>query len=301
MFATFQTLSDLSMDAAKCDWPDRADPMFAAHMRNHALDAVFYDVGALSRAEVDYVLACRRAEGSILVVRPEPDSGVALIGSAQDFLRKGPDAPRALVVAGVGSSALGTAALARNVAQATGKPVAGVVSGYGMHDLLFEALGGWFWYRTMNKLHHHANSSLNGFGKQDRMARFGNVLSPDTATLKDLFLAPEPAFDLIAGHSKGNLTIAEALYQAEATGEAGPQALLATAHIITISAAIYMPERAKRVTDIIGQIDWFGRINSHPDVEPDIEVPGAWHHTNTSSFTGLDVTKAIKTALALGA
>lgn len=61
----------------------------------------------------------------------------------EDFLRHAPSA-NALAIAGVGSSALGAAAFARNVADGLGEPVAAVVSGYGLADVLTEALGGFF-------------------------------------------------------------------------------------------------------------------------------------------------------------
>ena len=56
-----------------------------------------------------------------------------------------------IALAGVGSSGLGTAALARNVADAYGVDVAGIVTGYGMADVLSEALGGWFFYGTIDR------------------------------------------------------------------------------------------------------------------------------------------------------
>ena len=62
------------------------------------------------------------------------------------------DAVDAIAVAAVGSSALGTGALARNIADHLGRPVAGVVSGFGMSDLLTEAMGGWFVLGSRNAL-----------------------------------------------------------------------------------------------------------------------------------------------------
>ena len=41
-----------------------------------------------------------------------------------------------------------------------------------------------------------------------------------------------------------------------------------------------MAPRYKRIVDVIGGIDWFGTLNSRPDM--DVKAPYmAWHHTNT--------------------
>jgi hypothetical protein len=167
-----------------------------------------------------------------------------------------------------------------------------------MKDLLWEALGGWFWFRSLNQLRHGAEVSGKPFAVNGHTPDWANRISPDTTSLTALFSAEEPLFDVIVGHSKGNLSIAEALYQAQARAPAPARTLLRHAHIITVSAAIYMPDDSRHVTDIIGALDWFGRMNSHPDVTPDIVVPNAWHHTNTELHAHLNVTKAIAKAVA---
>lgn len=56
----------------------------------------------------------------------------------------------AVVVAGVGSSAIGTASLARNLADYLKRPVAGIVSGCGVEDVISEGFGGWFGLGAIN-------------------------------------------------------------------------------------------------------------------------------------------------------
>jgi hypothetical protein len=108
------------------------------------------------------------------------------------------------------------------------------------------------------RLRHGADERGKPFAAADgRTLRWGDSLSPDTASLKSLFSAEEPLFDVIVGHSKGNLSIAEALHEAQSAAPASARALLRHAHIITVSAAIYMPDESRRVTDIIGAADWF--------------------------------------------
>lgn len=270
------------------------EPLHALHLRNHTLDALFYDVGEISHDTVDQASALPFSEGGILVVHPGKRDRLEFFAGPAQFLRAGTSRPRTIAVAGVGSSAVGTAAFAKNVANAVGAPVAGVVSGYGMNDLLSEAMGGWFLFRPLNKQRHRMDGENE---PPAALAAWDDALSPDTTTLTALFSANEPLFDVVVGHSKGNLSIAEALYRTQSKKPAAAKALLRHAHIITLSAAIYMPNAAKRVTDIIGAIDWFGRLNSHPDVEPDIVMAGAWHHTNTHLPAHLNVTEAVSRAL----
>ena len=84
------------------------------------------------------------------------------------FMNKEGPTIRAIAVAGVGSSALGTAALARSIADALDTDVAGIVTGYGLSDVMTEALGGWFVFGAADRIrfamekclrahaHHHA-------------------------------------------------------------------------------------------------------------------------------------------------
>src|SRR5690242_7794266 len=90
---------------------------FPLQERNQAIDVVFYDVGALTAAERGGLSPLLDLKGTILVVPPRA-SGRPLrrYPNALRFMLHEGDTVRAIVVAGVGSSALGTAALARNVA-----------------------------------------------------------------------------------------------------------------------------------------------------------------------------------------
>src|SRR5262249_8485344 len=57
---------------------------------------------------------------------------------------------RTVSVTGVGSSALGSVAFAWNISTALGEPVAAIVPGYGMADVVQQALGGWFGFGMYN-------------------------------------------------------------------------------------------------------------------------------------------------------
>jgi hypothetical protein len=118
--------------------------------------------------------------------------------------------------------------------------------------------------------------------------------SRDTRTVLALLKGERFRFDLLTGHSKGNLVISEALYELVNADEKRVEALSHSARIITVSAIIAMPRPFKDVVDVIGAWDWFGELNSRPDIPPDVIVPGAWHHTNTELPAHLPVTKTLR-------
>ncbi|MCP5143303.1 MAG: hypothetical protein H6978_00605 [Gammaproteobacteria bacterium] len=263
--------------------------------RNALLDTVFYDVGCIAKHEAEWLSPWLAREGSIVVVPPSGGPDLRVWSSAGEFLAAGGDMVNTVVVAGVGSSALGAAAFARNVADFTGKPVAAIVSGYGLADVLTEAMGGWFWFGMLNSMRHL-------FENLDEATRFPQPqadltrLSRDTATLVTLLRDRRFKPTLIAGHSKGNLVISEALYALTAAHPKLAEEHAARCDVVTISARIGMPRPFSSVIDIIGQYDAFGALNSRPDIAPELVVANAWHSTNKEFAwsMGLDVTQALR-------
>ena len=273
--------------------------------RNALLDAVFYDVGALSSEEAKSVALRYAAEGAILEVGPRSVPSLRMWRNFEDFSDQQGHYP-ALVVAGVGSSALGSAAFARNVADAAGAPVLAVVSGYGLADLLTEALGGYFLFGSLNRVRHifewlddlrrETEPTLPpATGAESFDVDPVSIVrhSEDVRTLVAL-LSGGSRFDWLIGHSKGNLVVSEALYQicetapgrfAELTGESG---------IITVSAKIQMPHGFGRIIDVMGALDNFGELNSRTAIPTDVSVPFAWHHTNTELPFHLDVKETLR-------
>lgn len=271
--------------------------------RNTLLDAMFYDVGVVSQDEAVAISPWLAAEGAILIVPPSGGGPLKLCTSIEDFVASGGGDLRALTVAGVGSSALGSAAFARNVADAAGAPAAAVVSGYGLADIAAEAMGGFFWFGALNGLRH----SFEGL---DRLTEIGLIRDPspmvgdmllresrDTRTVVALLSDPSLKFDLVTGHSKGNLVIAEALYDLRRQDPDRAEALAEAMRIVTFSARIAMPPVFHDVVDVIGALDWFGDMNSRSDIRPDCVVPGAWHHTNTELSAHLPVTRTLRQVL----
>ena len=266
--------------------------------RNAALDAIFYDVGVISAREATSISPWLAAEGAILIVPPSGRGDVSLCVSIDDFVAGGGAEVSTLSVAGVGSSALGSAAFARNVADAVGRPVASVVSGYGLADLMTEALGGYFLFGELNSIRHSFEFlDRLGFTQPAQSEASGASVareSRDTKTVLALLTDARLRFALLTGHSKGNLVISEALYQLRDQSRDRAKALGAETTVVTVSARIAMPPAFKKVIDVMGEWDWFGGLNSRKFIEPDVVVPRAWHHTNTDLYWHLPVTKTFK-------
>lgn len=279
----------------------------ALRQRNAALDWLFYDVGVVSPDEAADLSPWLAAEGAILHVPPSGQGRIEVCASVDEVVDRHAGSLRAFAVAGVGSSALGAAAFARNVADALGEPVAAVVSGYGLADLATEALGGFFLFGATNALRH-------AFEGLDRWRETGLVSDPstassglasgspigrskDTRTVQALLAHGSLAWRWLVGHSKGNLVISEALYGLRDTAPSRLQALGRQLRVVTVSAKIAMPHECLDIVDVMGQLDGFGALNSRWDLDTEVTVPGAWHHTNTELPMHLPVTKTMQPLL----
>ena len=270
--------------------------------RNAFLDWLFYDVGSLTDMEARDVSPWLAAEGAILIVPPSGAGPLQRCASIDALIAAGGALIKTIVVAGIGSSALGSAALARNVADALDTPVAAVVSGYGLADVAAEALGGFFWFGGLNAVRH-------SFEWLDRLRESGVIADPatsgalvptspltqskDTRTVQALLTHPTLSFDLLVGHSKGNLVLSEALFTLEQADAALLSELGNRLFIVTLSAKITMPWACRNVVDVLGQLDGFGAFNSRQAIPTDVIVPGAGHHTNTELPWHLPVSSVI--------
>jgi hypothetical protein len=283
--------------------PAEAAPLLEAfRQRNALLDTLFYDVSAIAGDEARAISPWLAREGALLYVPPTGAGKLALCAGRDALVEAGKAAGpvRGLAVAGVGSSALGSAAFARNVADALGAPVAAVVSGYGLGDLVTEALGGWFFFGARNRLRHFEQELEELLEHHSLVgavpALFGERRGDDTAAVLGLLRDPRFDFDLLTGHSKGNLVLSEALYALLRYD--GPDLPIARdTRIITVSAVIAMPPAFTDIVDVMGQWDLFGAFNSRAGIPVDVTVPMALHHTNTELDWHLPVTGTFKTIL----
>lgn len=271
--------------------------------RNATLDTLFYDVKCVTAEEAFYISSCLAAEGAILIVPPTGADPLRLCDTVDDFFQAGGATIETLAIAGVGSSALGSAALGRNIADATGKPVAVVISGYGLADAVTEAMGGYFLFGYMNSVRHAFEQLDEFFGRP----QFGVATrlstdklcqgSLDTQTVRALLVDPRLSLKLLVGHSKGNLVLSEALYDLAENEKERARQLAEALKIVTISARIAMPPLFRDVIDIMGEWDWFGELNSRKSIPSDRIVPQALHHTNTELPNHIPVTALLSELL----
>src|SRR5471030_2376778 len=146
----------------------------ACRLFNTGIDALFYDVPTLAadlRARGEEIAglaegapgaegrldlsALKDPEGSLLVIDTAKAPYIRAFHDVEDFLACGDPEVRNIAFAsitGVGSSALGSAALAWNVSAAFNAPSLAIVPGYGVADALVQALGGWYGFGLYNFL-----------------------------------------------------------------------------------------------------------------------------------------------------
>jgi hypothetical protein len=260
---------------------------------NNVLDLLFYDIHAIPAATRRDLLRWSDPDGSILVVHPGDghERKVSHFEHVEDFLAS-PKANRLEVVAiaGVGSSALGTAALAANVADALDRPVVGIVSGYGLADALAEGLIGWFVLRPTNLLRQiidtgfaplapvlrkiSADTQPNGDPR--RLVAYVRGL-PETDCLNRLLSLPQSPVAIMVGHSKGNLSIATAL---DNLTQEQWETLFPRLTVATLGALVQLPASLAGARQFMGMLDNFGLMNSTLP-QAAMFVPWATHTLNT--------------------
>lgn len=312
MFETAFALS-LTQFARSLSFPERLQHRPARNaalepwrLRNTGLDAMFYDVKSLTAEETFYISDSLASEGLIMIVPPSNGPMLTLCDSVAEYKLRGGRDVHALAVAGIGGSAIGAAAFARNVADAIGEPVAAVVSGYGLGDIINETIGGSFFFGWLGHMRNDleviddvvGRPHLGAYEDRHKLALKAHPSALDTDTVETLLADPTLSFHMLAGHSRGNRVLSEALY---AIREEEPTRLRAMANglrIVTFGGRITMPPDCRDVIDVIGELDWFGEINSRPQIDSDIRVPLAGHSTNTDFAGALQVTKILKDIIA---
>jgi hypothetical protein len=273
---------------------------------NTVLDLLFYDVGTLPPRERRRLLEWTDPDGSIVVVHPGRRGHRAVQHMRVDDFLRAPDLRDygVVAIAGVGSSALGTAALAANVADALDRPVVGIVSGYGVADVLAEGLAGWFVLRPHNRLRQFldgflapltpllAKISADTQPNRDPFRLVSYVRGfPEADALKGLLRLTQSRIGVAVGHSKGNFTLATVLDELARQAPAP----LAGLEVVTLGALVALPRRLKTTRQFLGAFDSFGYLNS---VLPQFcaTVPWATHTLNPRMPFPLSATTAVGTS-----
>jgi hypothetical protein len=265
--------------------------------RNELVDATTYDVEALTLAERARLSRLMDREGTVVVVPPRAAKRpIRHYRNALRFMVNEGQSISAIAVAGGCGSVLGVAALARNVADYYGIDVAGVVTGYGLDDLISEAFGGAMFFGSIDRIIHagriaierllarttslsSAAPALSQTGGVDPTdARFLLPGTSDVGTLYDILTA-STSLRLVLGHSRGNVVVSLALahFVQELHGEHHPH--LNSMTIVTLGAVVDIHPAFVRQHQFLGSRDYLGAMNSQLS-RPHRVVPGAGHHLN---------------------
>jgi len=294
---------------------------------NTTFDALFYDVGLLTTALLTkgtIVVTEARANspkhpltildltaqsnpsGSIIIVDANlaPYVGKPFLDMKEffEFANDGEGAEiHTLTVTGVGSSAFGSVAFAWDASEALGEPVAAIVPGYGLADVVPQALGGWFGFEMYDVLQNATQEFLATFAPT--LAMMGKDLARSTpgretaATGAPVFrhgsaasddvhaiLQSVPGITRIVGHSKGALAIENALRSL------APDRTKQIA-VHTFGCVISEGVPCRSYAQHLGLIDALGTVNSLGN-SPEYR-PFADHSTNTLIPWSLQVAKAL--------
>jgi hypothetical protein len=192
-----------------------------------------------------------------------------------------------VTVTGVGSSALGSVAMAWNVSETLRRPVAAIVPGYGLADIIPQALGGWFGFGVHDFVARLSQQFVSDFMPQ--LATVGRHLSstahqaaadsgrpayrtgsPESDVLHEILLQC-PSITRVYGHSKGALCIQNAIRDL-------PAARYKNLHVTTFGAVI-QEETGADYNQILGSLDGLGQLNSWGNW-PEQWIK-TWHSTNS--------------------
>jgi len=278
---------------------------------NTALDFIFYDVPTLraALANKDAPMEARGEkppsriidfdalsdpEGSLLLIDATKAPYVHKYQSVRKFLESPYQETRDVDIAtitGVGSSALGSAALSWDISVALEKPVLAIVPGYGVADVVLQALGGWFAFGLHDFLSSKALIQTGLAKAAPEAARIGRELaasapqepttrggapifrygSGSSDVLHALLQYRVTPFRLLVGHSKGSLQINNAIQSLPAERT---QAL----RVVTLGCPIGENVPGVEYHQYLGLFDALGQLNAWghwPD-----QWPPTWHSTN---------------------
>ncbi|MCF1466714.1 cell envelope biogenesis protein OmpA [Agrobacterium vitis] len=276
-------------------------------LRNSSLDALYYDIRALTSDEAFYISDALAAEGLIMIVPPTGQGMLTLCETVDEYLLRGGREVRAMAVAGIGGSAAGAAAFARNVADAIEAPVCAVVSGYGLGDVVAEALGGAFFFGPLGFLRRNfemiddlvGRPQFGAYQQRPKPSQPPRRTSLDADTVQALLCHPDLRFNLVTGHSKGNQIVAEALNAIEKEAPDRLSILAEQLQIITFSTRVALPAPFSPPLAIIGELDWYGELNATAPVTNIVRVARAGHSTNIALPGALKITDLLAQTLSV--
>lgn len=250
------------------------------------IDCFFYNVQALDADELRQlaILGARHREpaGTVVLVDPKARrAGHARIKVAfgKGWRKQVPDHIDTVVIAGVGSSMLGTAALAKDIADRLNRPVAGVVPGIGLLGAPLDGFFSLFKYGPLNLLVDYWESLSQLFGPTENedhgvvvQAGDASENDPPQAVLQELLR--RDSVTRVIGHSKGSIELANAAVAEEESLRSRSDKL----RIGTLGAVMALPDYVQ-ACQLLGSFDEIGLLNSRLNVGRNI-VWGASHWLN---------------------
>lgn len=264
-----------------------ADPLRSQDLTPKAfIDCFFYNVQALDADELRQlaILGARHREqpGTVILVEPEarrPGHPRIKVIFGKGWQKHVPDDVDTVIVAGVGSSMLGAAALAKDIADRLNRCVVGVVPGTGLLSAPIDGFFGLFKYGPLNLLVNHWMSLSQLFKSTDKedplvVAHTGDASKNDLPQVVLQELIRRSSVKRLIGHSKGSLELSNAVAAEE-------KSLLNRAdklRIGTIGAVMALP-RYVDCCQVLGSFDELGLLNSRVNVPRNI-VWGASHWLN---------------------
>ena len=282
----------------------------SCRMFNTALDFIFYDVPTLraALAEKDAPMeaqgekppsriidfdALSDPEGSLLLIDATTAPYVHKYQSVKKFLESPYQETRDVDIAtitGVGSSALGSAALAWDISVALAKPVLAIVPGYGVADVVLQGLGGWFAFGLHDFLSSKTLLQTGLAAAAPETARIGRELAASTPqeptargapifrfgsgssdVLHALLKHRVTPFRLLVGHSKGALQINNAIQSLPVERTQGLR-------VVTLGCPISENIDGVKYHQYLGLFDALGQLNAWGNLPE--HWPPTWHSTN---------------------
>lgn len=178
-------------------------------------ESMYYGLYELSYNE--YWSSSYLSPGTVIVVQPGTSWwNVTRYSAAENLLTS--NQVRTIVLAGVGSSSRGTAAMAKRAARTLNQRVGGIVTGWGDYSTTQQALEGYTTARSANQ----SGSWYNNAASSKLMALYSSGARPTR----------------LIGHSKGAMDSANALFRMAALGR-GAQYGQTT--FITFGMGVFVP------------------------------------------------------------
>lgn len=200
---------------------------------NTYYDSVYYNTGILTSEE--WSTLANLPKGTVIIMSPV-DNDFYYGEEAEDLVVDG--SVTIVSIPGVGSSSIGTAAFAKHIAVARDEYVAGIVAGLGTETVGSEGSQGYYIGRSSNVAGTY-------------------YVEPSSDKLAELYTRGARP-ELLIGHSKGNMDVANALYKLYWQGNSS---MYQGVRVITFGCGVFVPSGVE-IEQYLGSLDSLGITNT---------------------------------------